>query len=256
MKAALVASTVLLGSLLGAPVASASAAPAEQTRSATATGGMDSPEAAVEELLASVRASDPLGLLAVLHPDERYLVDTLYTNSTGSAQAAGTVEVAALLRALHVDVTTEAITVEQVNDHVAWVTTATAQVTAVLDVAQLDAAVTADLGGWDQGDPYTGELEPRTDGLGIAVVNDGGRWFVSALYTSAEIARRSMEVLTPSAVAEPPANGATTPEAAVQALTAAVSAKDWPGVAATLTPFERRLVDDYSTSIGGECSRP
>ena len=50
---------------------------------------MSSPEAAVEELHASVRASDPLGLLAVLHQEERYLVDTLYTNSTGAAEAAG-----------------------------------------------------------------------------------------------------------------------------------------------------------------------
>ena len=251
MKAALVASTVMLGSLCGAPAATASSTDRPGGSSA-ATGGMGSPEAAVEELLASVRASDPLGLLAVLHPEERYLVDTLYTNSTNTAETAGAVDVDSLLQSLHLDVITGALVVEHVNDHVAWVTTDGAQITASLDVAQLDAAVTADLSRWDQGDPYIGELEPRADDLGIAVVNDGGQWFVSALYTSAEIARRSMELLTPSTVADSPASGAATPEAAVQALTAAVSAMDWPAGAATLTPFERRLVNDYSGSIGGE----
>jgi hypothetical protein len=245
VKAALLASTVALGSVLGGPTL-------RDVGSAAATGGMGSPEAAVDELLASVRASDPLGLLAVLHPDERYLVDTLYTNSTNTAETAGAVDVDSLLRSLHLDVITGPLTVEHVNDHVAWVTTDSAQITASLDVAQLDAAVTADLGRWEQSDPYVGELEPQADDLGIAVVNDGGQWFVSALYTSAEIARRSMELLTPSAVADAPANGATTPEAAVQALTAAVSATDWPAAAATLTPFELRLVNDYSASIGDE----
>lgn len=251
MKAAALASTVLLGSLLGAP-AMAAETPGSPHGSASASGGMGSPEAAVEELLTSVRASDPLGLLAVLHPEERYLVDTLYTNSTSTAEAAGTVDIDALLQSLHIDITTAALTVQHVNDHVAWVTTASAQVTATLDVAQLDAAVTADLGEWEQSDPYTGRFEPLLDDLGVAVVNDGGRWFVSALYTSAEVARRNMELLAPSAVPDQPASAAATPEAAVQALTAAVSAKDWPGAAATLTPFERGLVNDYSTSIGGE----
>jgi hypothetical protein len=253
VKAALVASTVLLGSLLGAPVATAGAADAEPSpRSAAASGGMDSPDAAVEELLASVRASDPLGLLAVLHPDERFLVDTLYTNSTGSAEAAGALDVDALLQALHVDVTTEALVVEPVNDHVAWVTTAAAEVTASLDVAQLDSAVTADVSGWEQADPYTGQFEPQFDDLGVAVINDGGRWFVSALYTSAEIARRHMEVPASPASATPAATVAATPEDAVRALTAAVSAEGWVAAAGTLTPFESGLVSDYSTSIGGE----
>ena len=251
MRAALVASTVLLGSLLGAPVATAGAADAEGSQSSP-TGGMDSPEAAVEELLASVRASDPLGLLAVLHPDERYLVDTLYMNSTNTAEAAGTVDVDALLLALHVDVTTEAVVVEPVSDHVAWVTTASAQVTASIDVAQLDSAVTADVSAWEQADPYTGEFEPQFDDLGVAVVNDGGRWFVSALYTSAEIIRRNVEVPASPASAVPAASVAATPEDAVRALTAAASAKDWVAAAGTLTPFEARLVNDYSTSIGGE----
>ena len=252
MKAALVASTVMLGSMLGAPVASVGAADTEPSRSAETSGGMDSPEAAVEELLASVRGSDPLGLLAVLHPDERHLVDTLYTNTTGVAATAGTVNVDALLQSLHIDVTTDTLAVEQVNDHVAWVTTAGALVTADLDLAQLDAAVAADLGEWEQGDPYVGQFEPQIDNLGVAVVNEGGRWFVSALYTSAEIARRSIDVPASTAPAAPAATAAATPEDAVRALTAAVSAKDWVAAAGTLTPFEARLVTDYSTSIGGE----
>lgn len=212
---------------------------------------MGSPEAAVEELLASVRASDPLGLLAVLHPDERYLVDTLYSNTTSSAEASGAVDVDALLRALYIDVTTAPFAVEPLNERVAWVTTTSAEVTARLDVEQLDAAVAADLSDWEPVEDFEETLEPQNDQFGIAVVNEGGQWFVSVLYTAAELARRGME-LPPQLAAAPAPAGATSPEAAITAFAAAVSSQDLQGVASTLTPFEGRLVADYEATVGEE----
>ncbi len=249
----MVAATFMLGSLIGGSPAWA-ALPDEPERSRLGVaGGMSSPEAAVEELLASVRASDPLGLLAVLHPEERYLVDTLYTNSTGAAEAAGAVDVDALLRALHIDVTTDVLTVESLSDRVAWVTTISAHVTATLDVAQVDAAVAADLDESEQGEPFDEFYEPQEDQLGVAAVNEDGQWFVSALYTAAELARRDMELPSQLAAAAPPApSSAATPEAAVTALTSAVMAKDFSAAASVLTPLEGRLVADYQSTIGAE----
>jgi hypothetical protein len=61
-----------------------------------------------------------------------------------------------------------------------------------------------------------------------------------------------MEAPASAAPAASAATAAATPEDAVRALTAAVSAKDWVAAAGTLTPFEAGLVTDYSTSIGSE----
>lgn len=215
-------------------------------------GGMGSPEAAVEELLASVRASDPVGLLAVLHPDERRLVDTLYTNTASSAENAGAVDVDALLRSLYVEVSPGELVVEQLNERLAWVTTNRAEVTARLDVGQLDDAVAADLSDVAPLDEYRGLFAPQGANLGIAVVNEGGQWFVSALYTAAEIARRELELRPQFSTAPIAPAKTTTPEEAVTALATAVSSQDPRAVASLLTPFEGRLVADYEATLGAE----
>ncbi len=215
-------------------------------------GGMGSPEAAVEELIASVGASDPLGLLAVLHPDERYLVDTLYTNATTSAENAAALDVDALLRSVSLDVSAGPLVVEQLTDRLAWVTTDRADVTATVDVTQLDDAIAVDLGDATPVDDYHESFTPGPDNLGVAVVNEGGQWFVSALYTAAEIARRELELPSQFATSPVAAAKTTSPEAAVAALAAAVSAKDPRAVAAILTPFEGGLVADYESTLGAE----
>lgn len=206
----------------------------------------------MDELLASVRASDPLGLLAVLHPDERHLVDTLYSNSSGAAEANGAVDVDALLRALHVDITTERLQVEQLSDRLAWVTTSRVGVSAWVDVEQLDVAVAADLSDVDSPDVFEDTLEPSVDDLGIAVVNEGGQWFVSALYTAAELARRDLGLQPLFAAGQTPPAKNGTPEEAVTALALAVSNQDTQAVAGALSPFEGRLVADYEATLGAE----
>ncbi|MDQ3542271.1 MAG: hypothetical protein M3431_00170 [Actinomycetota bacterium] len=215
-------------------------------------GGMGSPEAAVEELLASVGASDPIGLLAVLHPDERYLVDTLYTNATTSAETAGAVDVQALLRSLYVEVDPGELVVEQLSERLAWVTADRADVTARLDVAQLDEAVAADLSDIAPVDEFRRLYAPQGNNLGIAVVNEGGQWFVSVLYTTAEIGRRELELPAQFGTGPVAPAKTTTPEEAVTAFAAAVASKDPRAIAALLTPFEAGLVADYESTLGAE----
>lgn len=216
-----------------------------------AIGGADSPEAAVGELLESVRLSDPLGILAVVHPSERQLLDGLYSSASASAEATGGVDVDALLQSLRVDVQPSQLIVEQLTDDRAWVTAEDVNVSVDVDVAAADAAIAGDLSDASF-DGFTESFEPAEDDLGIAVVRDGDRWFVSALYTAAETGRRvsSLRPLFPSAAGVQAR--AASPTEAVTALVGAVAAKDPLAAASYLTPFEGGLVADYEPTIGAE----
>lgn len=228
-----------------APLPAAAGSPIAGVPSA---GGMGSPDAAVQEFLDAARASDPLGLLAVLEPSERSLVKTLYERGGAAAESAGGVDIDALLLALHIDIRSTPLTVEQLADDVAWVTTDEVAVDVGIDMAAADAALAVDLSDTEF-DGAGFELTPAFDDLGIAVVREGDAWFVSALYTAAEIGRRGNReapaFITPVAVAP-----AATPDAAVAALLAGVSAKDPAATAAALTSFEGGLVADYTGNVG------
>lgn len=222
---------------------------ASATTDVVSAGGMGSPDAAVQEFLDAARASDPLGLLAVLEPAERSLVKTLYERGGAAAESAGGVDVDALLLALHIDIQATPLTVEQLADDVAWVTTESVDVGVDIDMAAADAALAVDLSETE----FSGagfELTPTFDDLGIAVVREGDAWFVSALYTAAEIGRRSAEQPAAYAPAPAAATPAASPDAAVTALLAAVSAKDFVGASAALTSYESGLVGDFSGNIG------
>lgn len=223
----------------------ASSGPAE----VPTAGGMASPDAAVEELLTAARASDPLGVLAVLEPAERSLVKTLYEQGGAAAESTGGVDIDALLLALHIDIDATPLRVEQLADDVAWVTTDSVEVDLDIDMDAADDALAVDLSDTDF-DGAGFELTPAFDDLGIAVVREGDAWFVSALYTAAEIGRRSAE--QPAAFTAPPtpATPAATPDAAVAALLAAVSAKDLTAAAGTLSSYESALVGDFTGNVG------
>lgn len=227
---------------------------------------MASPEAAVEEFLDAARGSDPLGLLAVLHPAERALVQTLYQSTTGAAESAGGIDIDAALQALHVDIRSSRLDTEYLADDLAWVTTDRADVAVDLDDAALDDATVLDIGDIDLsgeddeydstgvGDGYAGSFSPSENHVGIAVVELDGSWFVSAAYTVAELARVSMD-LPPRYSPGPAAPTATTPAEAVGDLLAAIANKDQRAVASTLVPYEGGLVADYESTIGGELLR-
>ena len=82
-----------------------------------------SPEDAVDELLESVRWSDPLGLLAILHPDERTLLKSLYDSAGSAAESTSGVDVDQLLQAVHIEIPDAPLHVAQLADDIAWVST-------------------------------------------------------------------------------------------------------------------------------------
>ncbi|CAN5840335.1 hypothetical protein BH24ACT5_BH24ACT5_31380 [soil metagenome] len=217
-----------------------------QPRSA---GGAGSPDGAVQELIDSVVASDPLGVLAVLHPDERLLVKSIYESAGDTAAAAGAIDIDALARALRIEVTTTPLAAVPLTDDLVWVTTDAAALRFDIDAVAADNAVALDLTGTDV-EPSSSRFDLDRSRAGIAAVRRGDNWFVSALYTAAELLRRDEGRPARFSPGAPPADSSKSPEAAVDAFLAAVQRKDPRAVAATLTPFEGRLVADYESSLG------
>lgn len=222
----------------------------DEARPETLTGGESSPERVIEELEVAIEGSDPLGLLAMMHPQERLLIKELYDSANGAADSTGAIDVDGLLAALEISLDLGTLQPERLADDVVYFTSSSATVSASLDAGRAQEAVVADLANFEGG-TASAEFAPATDGLGIVVVEDQGNWYFSGLYTAAEITRRALR-LPPRFVDTSPTAAAGSPEEAVAEFVAAVGSKDLRAIASTLTAFEARLVADYESTLGGE----
>jgi len=212
--------------------------------------GAATPEEAVTEMIASLEAADPLGILAMVAPAERRLVADVYTTLIDGAVADGIIDDAQeLFAAFDISVRDEQIRVSTLAEGLSWVWTPYAEVTARIDAEQVNRV----LPGVRLDPKYDDEYEEYFEDVGLAAIEVDGLWYVSPLYTTAELARRDLGLAPRFALrpfrTEP---GYDTPEDAVRALARAVASKDFTGIIGTLVDDEARLFADYEHSLGEE----
>lgn len=205
----------------------------------------------IEELILSIETSDPLGVLAILHPSERLLIKSIYDTVGETAESTGSVDVGRLLTAVDVGVDLVDMQIEQLTDGLAWATADSSMIDLRFDSDAAAAATTLDR--WSIGSARASyEVRPAYYSIGVALVREGDRWFASALYSAAELARRDLRLPARFAPQYPAPAGADTPVEAVNAFLAAISTKDVRALASSLSRFEGRLIADYETTVIGE----
>ena len=216
------------------------------TQLASADGGADSPEAAVDDLMSAVSDEDLIGVAETVLPGERrtYLDPTI--EALGHLQRWGvlsddldTSDVAGVdFQVDDLDLRTEQVADDVVNVY------ASGSMTTALDGASLPygnfvgTRMTEDPSELDQ----LAETS-QFDDVMITTVNEDGRWYVSAMYTVGEYARAETGEPLPAGI-DP--IGAPTPEAAVDGLIDAATDFDMAGVIARLNPDEAQALQRYA----------
>jgi len=216
----------------------------------SASGGADSPEAAVRQLLASLSNEDVIGAAEVIEPTERAtLVDP------GVAISEELVRLNVLspefdLTALNgVDLRFDNVTLRSVSvrSDVAQVFIDGGSTRASIDVAKLSlGAIITDHAPAEWLTFSDSVARPIASSTPIAVVKRSGRWYVSLWYTVAENARISAGKPMPVIADRPVPIGADTPEAAVERLIRETARLDPRIVIGMLDPEEMAALYDYA----------
>jgi hypothetical protein len=240
---------------IGVGVAAALVATLFAVTSLGANDGAATPEAAVERLFDAVSNEDLVGVLESLTPGER------------SAMLPGIRGVASELQRLRIlsddldlgglsgiefDVAGLELASEGLGPGVAGVAITAGTITSTFEPASLpigdNLAALLDLA-----DLHPADLEPDTTtedlsegDVHIAVIEEGGGWHVSLLYSIAEAARRDAGLPVPAFGAGVAAAGASSPEAVVEELAAAATRLDLRRAIALLAPDEMRALQDYA----------
>lgn len=216
------------------------------TQFASADGGADSPEAAVESLMVAVSNEDLVGVAEAVLPGERrtYIDPTLEALShlqrwNVLADDLDITDVAGF----DVEVSDLQLRTEPVADDVVNVY-ASGSITAALHGEDLPigdvigARIDEDPAEW--GEPAE-TLE--FDDVMITAVEEDGRWYVSAMYTLGETVRAESGAPMPDGITP---IGANSPEAAVDGMLDAVARFDLEGVIARLNPDEAQALQRYA----------
>ncbi len=218
----------------------------------SASGGFDSPQAAVTALFKAAEQEDILGVVDVLRPGERSMVrDTLLPLEQQMERLAVLDKSVDMhkLPGLQVTVAGLTSTTDALADRVAVVTLTGGTITANATIADLPLGKLVrdqiDKGG----SPATtsGPTTEQLKGVKIATVKEDGRWYVSYGYSIAEDLRTSAGKPVPDFAHPIPAPGADSPEGAVKGLTDAISSLDLAGMIGSLAPGEFAALHDYGT---------
>lgn len=218
-------------------------------------GGAASPEAAVSAFFAAVAAEDVLGVLDALAPGER---DSLRSGVVDLADELRRLEVlspdASLsnLQGVEYSIRDLALSTTPMGANRAVVTLSGGSFSGrvepgrlplgdfVRDVAgpSLSASAPASESG-----PLLGPGEPA---LNLVTLRDGGRWYFSLWYTIAEAARLDAGLPAPDAAQRVVADGASSPEEAVEALFDAGARLDVRRILELLPPDEAAVLHEYA----------
>lgn len=224
---------------------------AVQRLSGGAAGGADSPDQLGTDLLAAVEAEDVLGVIDTLLPGEREALGDPFVELVGELQRLDVLSSETdLSRLLGIDVEFENESVQVLGTNVADIVNIglAADATVTLDGAtlpigdfvesQLDQADLTELRG-------TRLTETDQFDLELTAVQDDGRWYFSLFHTIAEAARADLDAgaIPDVGVA---ADGADSPEAAVDRLLDRVEQLDLRGLIATLDPSEASALQRYA----------
>ena len=219
-------------------------------------------KAAVKSLVADLNSSDLIGLLDDLPPGERdaiskpvqQTVEQLKRNDVlrpdANLNKVGGVQV----KASNLTFASETI---PVNDHVRIVQLTGGTITLNADLAKapftsdfLHAAFPGGAGSRTAESVDIGqEVKKRGKPIRIATQKVDGGWYPSLLYTIADNAVTSSGLQAPSAADRVPANGAGSPDAAVEGVITAALNGDLRRVGELLSPDELAVIHDYGKLI-------
>lgn len=210
--------------------------------------GAEGAEAAVLELIDAVEAGDLVGVVALIEPAERDTLGRSVIDVVGELQRLGVLDPDLDLSGVEGvglsfgEVTTRR---EPVTDDIVDVIVTSSSVSAhlVIDQPPLGPLVVDRIPSEARGDRVVSEPGPRPETV-VATVRRHGRWYVSALYTAAELARRDNG--QPLPIGDLAARGASDPGGAVRGFVDAAVAFDPRGVLARLAPDEAAVLYDYA----------
>lgn len=229
-------------------------AASELTDTSSAAGGAKSPEGAVNAMLSSLENNDVLGMLDQLAPGEAQVMRDATVDYVDELERLNVlsddVEPSDVegFEASFENMTYE---VSPANARVSLVEVTGGQVTVGVNVAALPLGdvILDRIGPVPEGRSQSmtfdiaEELDGATTPLRVAVVEDDGRFYVSAFYTAAETLAAEGGYKMP---AEPiPAVGAATPEEAVVGMANAAIALDVERVIELTPPDEMAALHDY-----------
>ncbi len=216
----------------------------------SSTGGSATPEAAVEQLLASLSNEDLLGAAEVIEPAERAtLVDTGVSISEELVRLEVLSPDLDLGALTGVDLRFDNLTLRSVpiRSDVTDVFIDGGSSRASIDVSQLPLGkLILDRAPADLLNFTDSVSSPISSTNPIAVVKRDGRWYVSLWYSVAENARLAASQPTPSAADRPVPIGADSPEGAVERLIREAARLDPRTVIGMLDPEEMAALYDYA----------
>ena len=222
--------------------------------SSAAEGGATTPESAVDAMLASFSHNDLIGVLDHLAPGEREVLRDASLDYLDELQRIGVLRKDADLEDVSgfaVDFENMTYEVEQANARVWLVEVTGGQVTFGVDVAELPygEVFTDLLGEIPESDTESvtvdiaDELGPEDPPLSLAVIHEGGQYYVSSFYTAAEtLAALSGNAMPATPI---PAVGAASPEEAVLDMYAASIDLDVGRLIELTPPDEMAALHDY-----------
>jgi hypothetical protein len=217
----------------------------------SASGGFETPEAAVRGMVAAFDQEDALGVIDALRPGEREAMRGLVLPVFDELMRLDVLAGADLNAISGVDIAVEGLEVstEELHDRLAVVNITGGTITSSTNPGELPlGSVLRDLvDGASPTEPTTSPIatEGGTDDF-LATVQEGGRWYVSLGFTVAEQARRAAGLPVPDPAAGIEATGADSPEAAVLGFLRAAGSLDARGAIGLLAPGEFGALQAYA----------
>lgn len=217
-----------------------------------ASGGGDSPEDAMEQMLAAIENEDFITLAEMLEPGERRTVaEPLITDVLPELVRLGVLDDSAdagAVGGVDIDFTDVTFRTEPLvgNPDISHVFFTGGEVGAAFNEAEFPFgdAIRDRFGDDLEDQPRETESVESEDP--IVFVERDGRWYFSFWFTSAENARLAAGGRLPLATEAPPALGSETPEAAVEAMFAELVEYDLGGLIGRLDPEETAAIYRYS----------
>lgn len=218
-----------------------------------ATGGADSPEEAVDAMIAAANDEDVIAMAELLEPSERRTIaEPMITEVLPELIRLGVLDGsadAADVSGFDVEFTDVTYRVEPVAGHADMVRVyfTGGQATGEFRSAEFPFGDEfRERFGDDMTDePRTTEdIEPSETPL--VLVERDGRWYMSAMFSIAEAGRIEEGAAMPALAAMPPALGSSSPEAAVEALIGEVVELDVAGMVGRIDPEEMAVLYRYS----------
>ena len=253
-RGTVIAAIVGVVALLGAGVFAIS-----RVTGGDSAGGADTPEAAGQALLAAVENEDVLGVIDVLLPGERETMRGPFTDLVSELSRIDVLSEDADLSSIGgVDIEFEAETVEIDRTNVEDIVNLRlgGRVSGSVDGEALPIGdLILDHTDADPSELTTESTEQEEFEFPLTAVRKGDRWYVSAFYTIAELARQDLDEPMDIPAQGVPAVGGASPEDAMDNVIDGIEALDLQGVIGALNPDEFEALQRYAPLFEDDAQR-